>query len=1123
MALNASSHNPMGERTGPTGGAAPSTSSETKAAILEAANKDPLGQHIGGQDAGRAAEKQGDAKVKSEKELERERKKADKLKKLAEKQAKVAAAPPAPIAGGKKEKKEKPEREAAVILPPYIEETPAGHKKIMKSLDDDYLKAYNPEVVESAWYAWWEKEGYFKPEIAPKTQSGSKNGPQEHFYISIPPPNVTGALHIGHALATTLQDIMIRHNRMLGKPTLFAPGCDHAGIATQSVVENMLWRKEKKTRHDFTRQQFIALVQDWKNEYHKKICNTLRKLGASVDWDRERFTMDEAYQAAVGETFVRLHEEGLIFRANRLVNWCPQLNTALSNIEVDNKELEGRTMLDVPGYNKKVEFGVLIHFKYPIENSSETIEVATTRVETMLGDTAIAVNPKDERFKHLVGKFAIHPFIKRKLPIVADTYVEMEFGTGAVKITPAHDTNDNELGKRHNLEVVNVFTDDGMMNDLCGEFTGIHRFQARGDVVTKLQDKGLYVKTENNPMKVPMCSRSKDVIEPMIKPQWYMDVEDMSKEAVKIVESGELKIKPESAEKSYMRWMQNVQPWCLSRQLWWGHQIPAYFVSLDGEENSETSLAEKDDLEGAAGTQRKSDARWIVALDEKAAMEIAEKRFPGKKVSLRRDDDVLDTWFSSGLWPFAILGWPKNTEDVRKFYPSSMLETGWDILFFWVAKMVFLGTKLTGKSPFTEVFCHALVRDSEGRKMSKSLGNVIDPIDVMKGIELEALHDKLLQGNLDPKELGKASKFQKTAFPDGIPECGADAIRFGLAAYSTGGSDINMDIKVIHAYRKFCNKIYQATKYVLGKLGADYIPPATATKTGNESLAEQWILRKLAIASKDINQSLHDRNFSDAASSCYQFWYMQLCDIFIENSKSLIQNGTPAEQSSAKSTLYTAIDSGLRLLHPFMPFLSEELWQRLPRRPHDPTPSIVIASYPLYTDYSTHDNPSAESAYDLILAISRAIRSLTSAYTIKHSATIYTQITSPDLLSIATSQQKSILSLSGKSISHLNLLSSADPKPKGCMPFVVDSNVTVFLLVVGHIDVDAEIAKASRKLDKAAAAVEKQRKMLADEAWKANVPEEVKRVERKKLVDAEGEVREMEGSVEQFMVLKLGL
>ena len=677
MAVNASSHNPTGERTGPTGGAPPSISSDSKDAILNAASNDPLGQHAGGHDAGQAVEKEGETRAKSEKELERERKKAEKLKKLADKQAKNAAAPP-PATTGKKGKA-KPDAGNAAALEPYVEETPLGSKKMLKSLDDEYHKAYNPEVVESAWYAWWEKEGYFKPEIAPKTQSGSKGEEKPPFYISIPPPNVTGALHMGHALATTLQDIMIRHNRMLGRPTLFAPGCDHAGIATQTVVENMLWRKEKKTRHDFSRKDFIALVQEWKDDYHQRICNTLRKMGASVDWDRERFTMDDAYQNAVRETFVKLHEEGLIYRANRLVNWCPKLNTALSNIEVDNKELEGTTLLNVPGYDKKVEFGVLTHFKYPIEDSSETIEVATTRVETMLGDTAIAVNPKDERYQHLVGKFAIHPFIDRKIAIVADNYVEMDFGTGAVKITPAHDPNDNELGKRHDLEVINIFTDDGKMNELTGEFAGMHRFQARGEVVAKLQDKGLYVKSEDNPMKVPMCSRSKDVIEPMIKPQWYMDVEDMAKEAIKIVETGELKIKPDTAEKTYIRWMETVQPWCLSRQLWWGHQIPAYFVSLEGEENSESALTEKDDQAGLTGTQRKGDERWIVARSEEAAMEIASKRFSGKKISLRRDEDVLDTWFSSGLWPFAILGWPKNTPDLEKFYPSSMLETGWDV------------------------------------------------------------------------------------------------------------------------------------------------------------------------------------------------------------------------------------------------------------------------------------------------------------------------------------------------------------------------------------------------------------------------------------------------------------
>lgn len=633
-------------------------------------------------------------------------------------------------------------------------------------MDDEFHKAYVPGVVESAWYSWWEKEGFLKPHFA----ADGKVKTPGYFAIPIPPPNVTGALHMGHAMTVALQDTMIRWNRMLGKTTLWLPGCDHAGIATQNVVENMLWNRQKKTRHDLGRQEFVNLIWKWKEEYHTKINNACRRLGSSVDWSREAFTMDENLSRAVTETFVRLHEEGLIYRANRLVNWCTKLNTAISNLEVDNKELEGRTLLDIPGYERKVEFGVLTHFKYPIDGSDETIEVATTRPETMLGDSGIAVNAKDERYKHLIGKKARHPFVDRLLPIFADDYVDMEFGTGAVKITPAHDPNDFTLGQRNNLAVVNILNDDGTLNHNAGSFEKMKRFDARYEVITKLKEKGLYVKWEPNPMKVPICNRSKDVIEPLLKPQWWMRMESLAEAAAEVVRNGEIKIRPESAEKSYLRWLENVNDWCLSRQLWWGHQAPAYFVNIEGEPG------ENDDNE-----------RWVTGRTFEEAEEKAKAKFAGKKITLARDEDVLDTWFSSGLWPFSTLGWPKQTSDFENFYPTSILETGWDILFFWVARMVMLGLKLTGKVPFYEVYCHSLIRDSEGRKMSKSLGNVIDPLDVMKGIKLQELHDKLLIGNLDPKELKTATTYQKTSFPDGIPECGADALRFSLVSYTTGG------------------------------------------------------------------------------------------------------------------------------------------------------------------------------------------------------------------------------------------------------------------------------------------------------------------------------------------------
>lgn len=738
---------------------------------------------------------------------------------------------------------------------------------VLKPFDDPLHSAYIPKVVESSWYEWWEAQGFFKPEIK---IGDSTTEDQGYFVIPQPPPNVTGALHCGHAMAAALQDAMIRWHRMKGLATLYIPGCDHAGISTQSVVEKMLWRRHGKTRHDLGREKFVELVWEWKEEYHTKINHVLRRMGGSYDWTREAFTMDQNLSAAVVETFCRLHDEGLIYRSNRLVNWCTQLNTALSNLEVINLEIPGRTLLVVPGYDRKVEFGVITHFKYSISDSEETIEVATTRPETMLGDTGIAVHPEDARYRHLIGKNARHPFVDRLLPIVADSYVDPEFGTGAVKITPAHDPNDFELGKRHGFEFLNILNDDGTMNHNAGVFEGQKRFDARYTVVEELTKLGLFAKKANNPMKVPICEKSKDIIEPLMKPQWWMKMRDMADEATKVVKEGKVKIRPASAAKSYFRWMENTSDWCLSRQLWWGHQIPAYSVKIAGK------AQDQEDHEAEV---------WITGRTEAEAYKKAAERFPGKGLKLTRDPDVLDTWFSSGLWPFSTLGWPEETADLKNFYPTSMLETGWDILFFWVARMIMLGIKLTGKVPFYEVYCHSLVRDTEGRKMSKSLGNVIDPVDVMEGIELKALHDKLLTGNLDPKEIANATKFQKTAFPIGIPECGADALRFCLIQYCTGGGDINFDVNVMHGYRKFCNKLYQATKYVVGKfteLGDSLkLQSKPGGKTNNESLPERWILHKLSVAARDVNQALTDREFSRATQILYQYCWDHLCDVYI--------------------------------------------------------------------------------------------------------------------------------------------------------------------------------------------------------------------------------------------------
>ncbi|KAI7913008.1 valyl-tRNA synthetase [Pyricularia oryzae] len=1098
MATNSGRGNPIGSTKGPDDGTPPPLSQDTKSAIQETTSTGNPGTHAAGQDAGAA---EAPAKVKTAKELEKERKKAEKQAKFEQKKA-AAASKAAPAAGADKPKKEKAKKAEEPALPPYENDTPPGEKKRLRPLTDPHYTAYNPVAVESAWYDWWEKEGFFKPEF---TKDG-KVKDEGSFVIVHPPPNVTGALHMGHALGDSLQDLMIRYERMRGKTTLWVPGCDHAGIATQTVVEKMLWKSEQKTRHDLGRPDFISKVWEWKGEYHEKINNALRKMGGSFDWSREAFTMDENSTAAVMEAFVRLHKEGIIYRANRLVNWCTQLNTAISNLEVENKEIAGRTLLDVPGYAKKVEFGVIVYFKYPLEGSDETITVATTRIETMLGDTGIAVHPDDERYKHVIGKNAVHPFIPgRKLPIVADKSVEMDFGTGAVKLTPAHDPNDFAMGQTHKLEFINILTDDGLMNENAGAYKGQKRFDVRYTIQDDLKKAGLYVDKKDNPMSLPMCERSKDIIEPIMKPQWWMRMREMADAAIGAVEDGSIKIRPQSSEKSFKHWMRNIQDWCISRQLWWGHQCPVYYAEIEGDEND-----------------RGANNRWFAGKTEQEAEEKAKKALGEKKFKLVRDDDVLDTWFSSGLWPFSTLGWPNTSaEDLQKLYPTSTLETGWDILTFWIARMIMLGMKLTGKVPFNEVYCHSLVRDSDGRKMSKSLGNVIDPLDVIKGINLDDLHAKLLVGNLASTEVEKATKYQKQAFPQGIPECGADALRFCMINYTTSGGDINFDIKVMHAFRRFSNKIWQASKYVLGKLEnyPDFVPREKRTLGGSESLAEQWILHKMNQATKGINEALQEREFMKSSQLVYAYWYNQLCDVFIENSKALLQDGSPAEQESAMQTLYTALESALVLIHPFMPFVTEELWQRLPRRKGDTTPSLVVASYPQYDE--ALDNASAEIAYELVLDCSKGIRSLMAEYALKDEAQVFIQCYDDASVATARKELQSIKSLSGKGVTAVQVLEASAKRPAGCVVFPCGSTAAVFLHVKGRVDIDAEIAKAQKKLDRASGQIDRQKKVLNDPKYQEKVTAELQATEKKRLADMESEAEGFKATIKQFEDLKL--
>lgn len=642
--------------------------------------------------------------------------------------------------GEGKSKEKKKEKEPEQV---FVDNTPSGDKKILGV----FPPTYQPVYVESAWQAWWEKCGFYSPDV-----TKALNSPYENkFVMVIPPPNVTGSLHLGHALTSAIEDTITRYNRMKGKVTLWVPGTDHAGIATQSVVEKRLKKEFNLTRRDLGREEFVNRVWEWKTTYGGKICNQIRCLGSSVDWSREAFTMDEKLSKAVIEAFVRFHEDGLLYRDKRLINWSCALQSAISDIEVDHVDLEAIEYFPVPNHKLRptYEFGTLTSFAYKVDGSDEEIVVATTRLETMLGDTGVAVHPNDPRYTHLHGKFVVHPFVDRKIPIICDDIlVDMTFGTGAVKITPAHDHNDYACGKRHNLDFITILTEDGKISGNCGKYSGMMRYDARYEMESELKSLGLFRGKVPNKMRLGKCSRSGDIIEPMLSPQWYVNCTSMAARAVDAVRNGELKILPEMHEATWYRWLENIRDWCVSRQLWWGHRIPAYFVRLAGEERVDRN----DDTHNN---------RWIVARTEADALQQAAVKFnvAPSAITLEQDEDVLDTWFSSGLFPWSVFGWPDNTVDFKAFYPTHLLETGLDILFFWVARMVMMGLQLTDTLPFRQVYLHPMVRDKNGRKMSKSLGNVIDPLEVINGCALTDLLKKIDEGNLPAKEVQNIISF----------------------------------------------------------------------------------------------------------------------------------------------------------------------------------------------------------------------------------------------------------------------------------------------------------------------------------------------------------------------------
>lgn len=1004
------------------------------------------------------------------------------------------------LAKGKKEKKEKPKWNApqpekkAKAPPPKFEfknETPKGEKKDLSKIP--MQDAYHPSAVEAAWQDWWEAQGFYSCDPI----AAAKKPKEEKFVMVIPPPNVTGSLHLGHALTAAVEDTLTRWHRMKGHATLYVPGTDHAGIATQSVVEKMLVKNENKTRHDLGREAFVKKVWEWKEEYGGRITGQLRRLGSSVDWGRERFTMDQMLSKAVVEAFNRFHEKGILYRANRLGNWSCSLKSAISDIEVDYIDLEGRTYLDVKTHKGnpndpkgRYEFGTLTSFAYPLEGSDERIVVATTRLETMLGDTAVAVHPEDERYKHLHGKFAIHPFNNRRIPIITDAVlVDMSFGTGAVKITPAHDPNDYEVGKRHNLEFITMLASDGSINEHGAPFTGMMRYDARLAVEEALKEKGLYVGKEPNKMRLGLCSRSGDILEPMITPQWYVNCKDMAKRSTDAVRNGELKIVPADHEKTWFNWLDNIRDWCVSRQLWWGHQIPAWFATKKGESLEKNDMANNN--------------RWIVARNEEDAMEkaVALLDCGNEEVVLERDEDVLDTWFSSGLFPFSVMGWPDQTDDLKGFYPTSLLETGLDILFFWVARMVMMGLELTDTLPFHTVFLHAMVRDKEGRKMSKSLGNVIDPLEVIGGCSLQALQDRLDGGNLAEKEVARAKKNNELEFPDGIPECGSDALRFGLLAYTVQGRDINLDVKRVVGYRMFCNKLWQATRFALTFV-ADFQPTKNLLNdlmtSGKTALRDRFMISKIMNAAAEVNDCLANYKFGDAQQAAYSYWIDDLCSIYLELVKPVIKENK-GNKWAAQATLWLALESGLRLLHPMMPYVSEELWQRLPGRGtlgETEPETIMLAPYP--EPIEDLKDTAAESSMSDTMDVINACRSLRASYNIKNSDLTDFYLKASGSFELSAANQKDDIQTLGKAAAvYINVGEGDIPETVGTL--VVNDQLTVLMNMKGLVDYKVEITRLQKTLKSTLNPLEQLKKKMEADGYEDKVPDDLKKANAEKL------------------------
>ena len=948
-------------------------------------------------------------------------------------------------------------------------------------------KTFNPNAIEQALYQQWESKGYFKPH-------GDTS--KDAYSIMIPPPNVTGSLHMGHAFQDSIMDTLIRYQRMQGKNTLWQVGTDHAGIATQMVVERKIAAEEGKTRHDYGRDAFIDKIWDWKKESGGTITQQLRRLGASVDWDRERFTMDEGLSNAVKEVFVRLYEDDLIYRGKRLVNWDPKLHTAISDLEVENKDKKGH----------------MWHFRYPLADSVKTADgkdylvVATTRPETMLGDTAVAVNPADPRYKDLIGKDIILPIVNRRIPIVGDDHADMEKGTGCVKITPAHDFNDYEVGKRHGLPMINVLTFDAAIRDeaevftttgepsnvysaeLPAAFRGLDRFEARSAVVAELETLGLLDSIKDHDLTVPYGDRGGVVIEPMLTDQWYVRAAPLAKVATEAVENGDIQFVPKQYENMYFSWMRDIQDWCISRQLWWGHRIPAWY--------------------DASG-------KVYVGRDES---EVRAAHNLGNDVVLSQDDDVLDTWFSSALWTFSTLGWPEETPELATFHPSSVLVTGFDIIFFWVARMIMMTMHFlkdeNGKPqvPFKTVYVTGLIRDENGDKMSKSKGNVLDPLDMIDGIDLESLVTKRTGNMMQPQLAAKIEKRTRKEFADGIEPHGTDALRFTLCAMASTGRDINWDMKRLDGYRNFCNKLWNASRYVLMNTEEQ-----DCGQSGGElqySLADRWIRAQLQATIADVRQALDGYRFDRAASALYEFIWNQFCDWYLELTKPVLWHGSEAEQRATRKTLIEVLETLLRLAHPIMPYITEEIWQRVAPLAGRGGETIMLAAYP-EVDAAEQDEQ-AMADLEWVKRFIVSIRNLRAEMNIPPGQALSVLLRPAGDDARRATDNDAFLKAMAK-LDSITLLAGDEKAPVSTKQLIGDTEL--LLPMAGLIDKDAELSRLEKELSKIQGEIKRLEGKLNNAGFVAKAPAEVVAKEQEKLADYQATLAKLQQQREQIASL----